>query len=99
MEKPGLKAKLLRDIAYLEQDQIPLEPSGLKIEKLDYEGESSGDEAYQLDDDDVMALSEALKKSNTFQGPLNLERNKLTDLVSYNIILIHKFICYSQLCT
>jgi|SaaInl0LU_22_DNA_1037365.scaffolds.fasta_scaffold171780_1 hypothetical protein len=59
-----LKEKLLRDIDYLKTDQVPMEQSGLKVEKLDYECESDGEE--KLNDDDVMALSAALLKNNCF---------------------------------
>lgn len=59
-----LKEKLLRDIEYLKTDQIPMEQSGLKVEKLDYEAESDGED--KLTDDDVMALSAALLKNNCF---------------------------------
>ena len=54
-----LQAKLTRDISYLSQNKIPMESSGLRIEKLDYEGESD-DGAEKMTDDDVLALSEAL---------------------------------------
>ena len=62
-----------------------MEPSGLKIEKLDYEG-SSDDEAERLDDSHVEQLAEALLKNNVFKGPLDLSKNNLTDQVSYTII-------------
>ena len=44
MDKSQLKAKLKRDIAYLEQNEVPIEPAGLKIEKLDYEAASDGED-------------------------------------------------------
>jgi len=59
-----LQAKLVRDISYLEQNQIPMEPSGLRIDKLDYEGDSSDGE--KMTDDDVLALSEAMQKNDMF---------------------------------
>jgi hypothetical protein len=59
-----LQAKLVRDISYLEQNQIPMEPSGLRIDKLDYEGDSEDGE--KMTDDDVLALSEAMQKNDTF---------------------------------
>jgi len=59
-----LKEKLYRDIEYLKSDQIPMEPSGLRVEKLDYEADS--DEEEKLTDDDVMALSAALIKNDCF---------------------------------
>ena len=74
-----LLSNLTRDISFIERDQLPLEVSGLRVEKLDYQGE---DEA-KLNDDDVYRLSEALKKNNCFRGPLDLSKNDLTDLVSY----------------
>jgi|TARA_B110001450_G_scaffold239956_1_gene248252 hypothetical protein len=42
-----------------------MESSGLRIEKLDYEGDSEG-EAEKMTDDDVLALSEALQKNEIF---------------------------------
>lgn len=62
---------------------IPMESSGLRIEKLDYEADSD-EEAERMTDDDVLTLSEALQKNETFQGPLDLSKNGLSDLVSYN---------------
>jgi len=56
-----------------------MESSGLRIEKLDYEGESD-DGAEKMTDDDVLALSEALQKNEIFQGPLDLSKNGLSDL-------------------
>ena len=78
-----LQTKLQRDISYLEQNMIPMESSGLRIEKLDYEADSD-EEAERMTDDDVLTLSEALQKNSTFQGPLDLSKNGLSDLVSYN---------------
>ena len=49
---PKVKQNLARDILYLEQNLTPMEPSGLKLEKLDYEG-SSDDEEERLDDDHI----------------------------------------------
>ena len=74
-----LLSNLTRDISFIERDQLPLEVSGLRVEKLDYMGE---DEA-KLNDEDVYRLSEALKKNNCIRGPLDLSKNDLTDLVSY----------------
>lgn len=65
----SIHKNLKRDCAYLERNEIPMEPSGLRIEKLDYEGESSADEKEEparLNDDDVQKLCEALCKNNTF---------------------------------
>ena len=78
-----LKANLARDISFLERNQWPLETSGFRVEKLDYEG---SDEA-RLGDEDVFNLSEALKKNTVFKGPLDLSKNDLTDLVSYKPFL------------
>ena len=77
-----LHNNLARDISFIERDQWPLEVSGLKVEKLDYEGEEGG----KLNDEDVFNLSEALKKNTCFRGPLDLSKNELTDLVSYKHI-------------
>lgn len=76
-----LKTNLHRDITFLEQNLVPMEPSGLKIEKLDYEGDS--DDGEKLNDEDVRSLTDALLKNDTFQGPLDLSKNDLSDLVSY----------------
>lgn len=54
-----------RDLLYLNQNLVPMEPSGLKIDKLDYEG-SSDDEDERLDDSHVELLTEALMKNDTF---------------------------------
>lgn len=78
-----LHSNLARDISFIERDQWPLEVSGLRVEKLDYEGGDAG----KLNDEDVFNLSEALKKNNCFKGPLDLSKNDLTDLVSYILIL------------
>jgi hypothetical protein len=59
-----------------------MESSGLRVEKLDYEVDSDAEE--KLTDDDVMALSQALMKNDCFVGPLDLSKNGLSDLVSYN---------------
>ena len=59
-----------------------MEAYGLRVEKLDYEVESDAED--KLTDDDVMALSQALMKNDVFQGPLDLSKNGLSDLVSYN---------------
>ena len=77
-----LHKKLDRDIRFLLQNEVPMEPSGERIEKLDYEGDSS-DEEKQLNDDDVAKLSKALCQNDVFQGELDLSENKLTDLVSF----------------
>ena len=77
-----LHKKLERDIRFLEQNEVPMESSGVRIEKLDYDGDSS-DEEKRLNDDDVRNLADALMKNDVFQGPLDLSKNNLTDLVSY----------------
>lgn len=76
-----LHANFQRDLIYLNQNQIPMEPSGLKIDKLDYEG-SSDDEKERLDDSHIEQLAEALMCNDVFQGPLDLSKNDLTDQVS-----------------
>jgi len=55
-----LQTKLQRDISYLSQNKIPMESSGLRIEKLDYEADSDNENAEKMTDDDVLTLSEAL---------------------------------------
>lgn len=77
-----LHRKVARDCTFLAVDELPKEQSGVKIEKLDYEGDVS-DEEIKLSDNDVKQLTDGLKNSTHFKGPLNLSQNKLTDLVSY----------------
>ena len=79
--------KLQRDVKFLAVNQIPMEASGVKIEKLDYEGDSSDDDN-KLGDEDVRKLVDSIKNNTTFSGPLNLKGNNLTDLVSYNISIL-----------
>ena len=54
-----------RDIRFLFQNEVPMEPSGIRVEKLDYEGDSSDDEK-RLNDDDVAKLSKALCANDVF---------------------------------
>ena len=61
-----LQNKLQRDISYLSQNKIPMESSGLRIEKLDYEADSDNENAERMTDDDVLTLSEALQKNEVF---------------------------------
>ena len=72
-----------RDIRFLLQNEVPMETSGVRIDKLDYEGDSSDDEK-RLNDDDVAKLSKALCQNDVFSGELDLSNNNLTDLVSFN---------------
>jgi hypothetical protein len=58
---------------------------GVNIKTLDYKGE----EYEKLTDQDVRTLKKALLKNSVFEGPLDLSRNDLTDLV--NIISKLKF--------
>jgi len=90
-----LHSNLARDISFIERDQWPLEVSGLKVEKLDYEGE----EGAKLTDEDVFKLSEALKNNKCFKGPLDLSKNDLTDLVSYKHIFDHLIQIHIIVCT
>jgi hypothetical protein len=57
--------KFERDLLFLSENKIPQEPSGLKIEELDYEGSSSSDDE-RLDDEHVAKLSCALMRNDTF---------------------------------
>lgn len=59
-----------------------MEPSGLKINKLDYGGDSS-DAENNLNDDDVKELVDALCQNDEFSGPIDLSNNDLSQLVSY----------------
>ena len=77
-----LHKKVERDIRFLLENEVPMLPSGVRIDKLDYEGDSSDDEK-RLGDDDVAKLSAALCKNDAFQGELDLSENNLTDLVSF----------------
>ena len=65
-----------------------MEPSGLKINKLDYGGDSS-DAENNLNDDDVKDLVDALCQNDEFSGPIDLSNNDLSQLVSYIYIFIH----------
>ena len=82
-----VQEKFKRDVSYLSENQVPMEPSGLRVKKLDYE--VGADDEQKLTDDNVMELSQALMKNDVFQGPLDLSKNGLSDLVSY--ILIPQF--------
>ena len=68
-----------------------MEPSGLKINKLDYGGDSS-DAENNLNDDDVKDLVDALCQNDEFSGPIDLSNNDLSQLVSYINIFILYFI-------
>lgn len=57
--------KLQRDVKFLAVNQIPMEASGLRIEKLDYEGDSSDDEK-RIGDEDVRLLVDSIKGNTTF---------------------------------
>ena len=59
-----------------------MEPSGLKLDKLDYEGSSDDEEEKKLGDEHVEQLASAMAENNTFSGPLDLSKNNLTDQVS-----------------
>jgi len=54
-----------------------MEPSGLKINKLDYGGDSS-DAENNLNDDDVKDLVDALCQNDEFSGPIDLSNNDLS---------------------
>ena len=86
-----MHSNFARDVLFLNQNMVPMEPSGLKIDKLDYEG-SSDDEAERLEDSHIEELSAALMKNDCFSGPLDLSKNNLTDQVSYRLL----FIIYSR---
>lgn len=57
--------KFERDLLFLGDNKIPQEPSGLKIDELDYEGSSSSDDE-RLDDEHVSRLSCALMNNDCF---------------------------------
>lgn len=92
-----LLATFERDLLYLNKNMVPMESSGLKIDKLDYEG-SSSDEDERLDDSHVEMLAQALMNNDTFQGPLDLSKNNLTDQVSYKVLSLIS-VWFSLLCT
>lgn len=80
-----------RDITFLNQGVVPLEPSGLRVEKLDYKGDSENQQN-NLTDENVQELCEALQQNDEFSGPLDLSNNDLTNLVSYNLFFyFHSF--------
>jgi hypothetical protein len=68
-----------------------MEQYGERIDELDYKIDSSDDET-QLNDDDIKQLSDSLLKNDTFQGPLDLSNNNLTDLVSYKLQFEYLFL-------
>lgn len=63
-----------------------METTGARIDKLDYEGDSSDDEK-KLNDEDVSKISKALCNNDVFQGELDLSNNNLTDLVSFKFTI------------
>ena len=75
--------KLHRDVKFLANNAIPMEASGVRIDKLDYEGDSSDDEK-RLCDEDVRQLVDSIKNNTTFTGPLILKGNNLT--VSFSMV-------------
>ena len=79
--------RLERDLKFLCSNLVPQKASGEKVDKLAYEG-SSSDEEECLDDQNVRDLVDGLKDNDAFKGPLDLTKNKLTDLVSYNITFL-----------
>ena len=54
-----LHRKLERDLKFLEVDELPKEKSGILINSLDYEGDTSSDDE-KLCDSDVKDLTDAL---------------------------------------
>jgi hypothetical protein len=86
-----------RDIIFLAKNMVPQEPTGLKIDDLDYEG-SSDDEKDRLDDSHVERLTQALEGNDTFQGNLDLSKNNLTDQVSYNNLFSTNSLMFKLVC-
>ena len=74
----SLIGRFMRDLPYLRQGLVPKEESGAEIEKLEYEGEKNE----KLTDQDVKDLADALLINNSFQGPLELQENGLSDLAA-----------------
>ena len=68
-----------------------MEQYGERIDELNYKIDSSDDEI-QLNDEDIKKLSDSLMKNDTFQGPLDLSNNNLTDLVSYKSLFSNLFL-------
>lgn len=73
--------RLSRDILFFQQGQIPIEQSGLKVEKLDYAGDKEAPEN-NLKDEDVHNLATAIQGNAEFAGPLDLSDNDLSDLAA-----------------
>ena len=86
-----LLSSFLRDITYLQQDMVPMKTSGEQVHKLDYEGSPS--QGWALEDHHVLQLTQALAGNSRFEGPLDLSKNNLTDLVSRWLVGI----CYLSL--
>ena len=75
-DKSTLHADFNRDINFLRNNMQPLEQSGKKIEKLDYEGNAQE----CLSDAMVQELAKALLCNDKFCGSVKLDKNGLTDL-------------------
>ena len=56
-----------------------MEPSGLRVEKLDYAGDLKAPEN-NITDDDVRELAAALEGNHEFSGLVDLSNNDLSDL-------------------
>jgi len=58
----NVAANLKRDLNFLKEGQVPLEPSGLRVEKLDYSGNPKAPEE-NINDDNVRDLVESLQNN------------------------------------
>ena len=74
----SLIGRFMRDLPYLEDGCVPLEDSGLEVDKLDYTGE----EHEKLTESDVRDLAQALLDNDEFKGELQLDNNDLSDLAA-----------------
>ena len=58
----NVAANLQRDLLFLKEGQVPIEPSGLRVEKLDYCGNPKAPEE-NINDENVRELVESLQNN------------------------------------
>lgn len=88
-DKSHLLADFSRDLLYLQQNAQPLENSGKRVEKLDYEGNDNE----RLSDAQVQELAKALLGNDKFCGPVKLDKNGLSDQA---ILAVAEVLCKPQ---
>ena len=65
---------------FLQQGLVPIENSGKEVSALEYKVDSDCEDEDYLHCDDISRLADALKGNTKFNGPLNLENQRLTDI-------------------